>query len=159
MKLWSKVFLENELRSITELSMTALTEEGTVSDEEFLAAFEGCTLPEADWSHRAHVRMAWLYLRRRSFEQVLPLVRQRIMQYNATFQKHTGYHETITRVFLHLIHRRTERRQARTFEDFCEQNPDLFQGVPLLLKHYRKETLFSPAAREDFVSPDLEPLP
>jgi hypothetical protein len=130
-----------------------------VTDDEFLQAFEGCTLPKPAWTHQAHVRMAWLYLRQGSFEQVLPLVRKRIRRYNATFQQEPAYHETITRVFLHLIDYRVRERPAQTFSEFSEQHLDLFQGVIILLKHYRKETLFSQQAREQFVSPDLEPLP
>ncbi len=32
-----------------------------MTDDEFLAAFEDCTLPFEQWHHRAHVRVAFLY--------------------------------------------------------------------------------------------------
>ncbi len=131
-----------------------------MTDEEFLAAFETCRLPEADWTHAAHVRMAWLSLRKGPFDQVLPRVRAGIQRYNATLQKLLAYHETITRAFLRLVHQRMSADGAgQTFDAFCRQNPDLLQGVSVLLRHYRRETLFSPQARAQFVLPDLEPLP
>ena len=34
-----------------------------MTDDEFLAAFEAAAIPRKDWTHEAHVRMAWLYLR------------------------------------------------------------------------------------------------
>ena len=35
---------------------------GPMTDKEFLAAFENCSLTRENWTHAAHVRMAWLYL-------------------------------------------------------------------------------------------------
>ena len=43
-----------------------------MSDDEFLAQFENCTLPFDQWTHRAHVRVAYLYLRRHPFREALP---------------------------------------------------------------------------------------
>lgn len=31
-----------------------------MTDEELLAAFENCSLPHSEWTHRAHVRVAYL---------------------------------------------------------------------------------------------------
>ncbi|MBX9789769.1 MAG: hypothetical protein K2Y37_12700 [Pirellulales bacterium] len=132
-----------------------------MTDEEFLAAFEQCTLPEKEWTHRAHVRMAWIYLRRGSLAAMLPVVRRGIQRYNATLNKHLGYHEMITRGFVILIADRIGRGAGgMSFESFCAENPDLLDNkLTALLAHYRRETLFSPAAREGFVTPDLRPLP
>ena len=47
----------------------------TVTDEELLSAFEGLTLPLAQWTHRAHVRVAFTYLRRHPFEEALGRMR------------------------------------------------------------------------------------
>jgi hypothetical protein len=43
-----------------------------MSDEEFLAALETCRLPAAEFNHAAHVRAAYLYLRRQSFARLNP---------------------------------------------------------------------------------------
>lgn len=132
-----------------------------MTDAEFLAAFEACTLREAEWTHRAHIRMAWLYLRRGSFAEMLPAVRDGIRRYNASLQKHLAYHETITQAYLRLVdHRLRSVGASAPFEQFCEVNPDLLErGFGALLKHYRRETLLSDQARADFVQPDLQPFP
>jgi hypothetical protein len=36
--------------------------ETRLNDEEFVKAFESCTLPNAEFHHADHVRMAFLYL-------------------------------------------------------------------------------------------------
>jgi len=132
-----------------------------MTDEEFLSAFQRCTLAEEEWTHRAHVRMAWLYLHQGALAEMLTVVRNGIKRYNATLNKTLAYHETITGGFLILIHERMRRAGGDgSFEAFCDQNPDLLDSkLTVLLAHYRKETLFSPAARETLLSPDLSPFP
>jgi hypothetical protein len=131
-----------------------------MTDAEFLNAFEQCALPEESWTHRAHVRMAWLYLGKGTRGEVLPIVREGIQRYNGTLNKTLAYHETITQAYLILIDDRMRHHQGCTsFEEFCVANPDLLDGLAALLVHYRRETLFSQAARQAFVEPDLAPWP
>jgi hypothetical protein len=131
-----------------------------MTDIEFLQAFEQCSLPENQWTHQAHVRMAWLYLQQEPLSQVIPVVCDGIKRYNASLKKSLAYHETITQAFLHLISYRMQIGDSdQSFEEFCVQNPDLLdRRMTALLTHYRKKTLLSQAARESFVSPDRSPL-
>jgi hypothetical protein len=134
-----------------------------MDDDEFLYRFENAGLPRQEWNHAAHIRMAYLYLKDSdSWEAVLPLVRERIRWFNAAHRSYTGYHETITAAFLRLVYDRLNRSgevKATSFKAFCEDHPDLLDGMSVLLRHYEKETLFSPEARADFVEPDREALP
>ncbi|MBN9122860.1 MAG: hypothetical protein J0I06_27600 [Planctomycetes bacterium] len=148
-----------------------------MTDDEFLCAFERCTLARKDWTHEAHVRMAWLYaMRIPSAGEVLDRVRGGIKKLNAVFVRRQqvlcralpskpkdprgldGYHETITVAFVTLIASRVE--PGEDFAAFRGRNPDLFDSkLSVLLKHYSPERLFSPAAKVELLAPDLEPLP
>jgi arylformamidase len=129
-----------------------------MSDDEFLAAFEGCTLPRGEWTHAAHVRMAWLYLTRLPFAAALDAVRGGIQRYNASVAS-DGYHETITVAFTHLIRSRVAE-SVEDFAAFASRHPDLFEGRGGLLgRHYDPVTLASPDARARFIEPDRQPLP
>jgi hypothetical protein len=131
-----------------------------MTDDEFLLAFEECSLPQAEWTHRAHVRMAWLRLRRAALGEALTLAREGIQRYNATLDKTLAYHETITQAFMIVIDERMRRDGEASFDEFCARHPDLLDSkLSALLRHYRQETLFSMRARETFVAPDLEPFP
>jgi hypothetical protein len=129
-----------------------------MSDAEFLAAFEDCTIPKRDWTHAAHVRMAWLYLTRLRFADALQAVRCGIQKYNRSLGNTTGYHDTITVAFVRVIAHRL--RDGERYADFRDRNPDLFdRTLGALLRHYTKERLHSAAAVERFIEPDVEPLP
>jgi hypothetical protein len=132
-----------------------------MTDAEFLQAFEHCSLPESEWTHCAHVRMAWLYLRRGPLAEVLPTVQEGIKRFNSSLNKVLAYHETITQGFLTLIdHRMQCDKSVQTFDEFCARFPDLLdRKLTALLTHYYKETLFSSEARETFLEPDRSPFP
>jgi hypothetical protein len=129
-----------------------------MTDDEFLAAFEACAFTRPEWTHEAHVRMAWLYLTRLPVDEALDRVRAGIQKLNGTIGSPDGYHETITVAFVRVIASRL--RIGDTFAAFRDRNPDLFdRTLTALLRHYTKDRLWSPEARRAFIEPDVEPLP
>lgn len=125
-----------------------------MTDDEFLAAFEACTLPRPLWTHEAHVRMAWLYLTRLPFADALERIRGGIRRYNASLGNAAGYHDTITVAYACLLAARLA--PGEDFAAFGDRNPDLLDRTMSALKrYYSDERLNSAEAREQFVGPDL----
>lgn len=130
-------------------------------DEQFLQAFEQCSLSGECWTHAAHVRMAWLQLERSSnFDEALHRIRKGIKTFNES-RNNIGYHETITVAFAQVIHhRRQSGDKIRTWQEFLDRHHDLLsKESPILHVHYSPELLASDLARETFVEPDRLPLP
>lgn len=129
-----------------------------MTDDEFLAAFEAVALTRPEWTHEAHVRMAWLYLARHPVPDALDRVRRGIQKLNGKIGSPDGYHETITVAFVRVIADRLA--ESETYPAFRDRNPDLLdRTLPALLRHYTKDRLYSAEARAAFVAPDREPLP
>ena len=127
-----------------------------MNDEEFLAALQSCTLPEAEFTHAAHVRAAYLYLCDGSFGQAIDRMAAAIRRYAASLGKPDRYHDTITVGFLTLIRTRLcERGDAGDWRSFAAANPDLLDRR-LLLRHYPRQQLQSPLARRVFVLPQAQ---
>jgi hypothetical protein len=122
-----------------------------VNDREFVAALESCTLPPDAFDHRAHVRLAWLYLAEQPLLEALPRFIASLKRYAGSLGASGKYHETITYAFIFLIHERMAERPAETFDAFADANPDLFGAI--LDQYYLAETLASPLARSVFVLP------
>jgi len=133
-----------------------------MSDETFVDLFISCKLPSSEWTHEAHIRLAWLMLASLPYDSALDRIRAGINRYNDTvLKKALAYHETITVAFTRLIASgREELPLKHTFTDFKSVHSILFdRTLTALLRHYRRDTLFSPEARAGFVAPDLLPLP
>ena len=122
-----------------------------MDDRELLTSFEDCTLPPSEFTHRNHVRVAWLYLREHSVLDALTRFVASLQRYAGSLGASAKYHETITFAFLFLIHERMRREEHASFDAFAEANADLFADV--LERYYSKETLSSEIARTTFILP------
>jgi hypothetical protein len=134
-----------------------------VNDEEHLRRFEDQSLPLDQWTHRAHLKVAYLYLRQFSFEKALSRMRGGIKAYNAAHgivdSPTGGYHETMTQAWLQLIYVALRQFDAAECADaFLDAQTQLGEKR-VLLWFYSRDRLMSPEARATFVAPDLAPLP
>lgn len=129
-----------------------------MTDEDFLAAFEGCTIPKADWTHEAHVRMAWLYLSRLPLPAALQKARSGIARYNRSLGNTTGYHDTVTVAAVRVIASRMAAGEG--YAAFLVRNRDLIDNLMEVLRGYYSDArLKSDEAVAEFVEPDRAPLP
>lgn len=123
--------------------------------EEFIAAFEACTLPAESFHHEQHVRVAWLYLQRYPVLETLARFSENLKRFATVNGKPNLYHETITWAYVLLINDRVNRRPYESWEDFRNVNSDLLDWKNSILKtYYSEETLRSELARKIFVFPD-----
>ena len=107
---------------------------GTMNDHEFLRALETCALPAAEFGHAAHVRAAYLYLKRAQPEEGLDAVRHALQRYVAHLGKADRYDESMTMTYVKLIHRRMcERGDAGGWAAFARANQDLLAARARLM--------------------------
>lgn len=123
------------------------------------------TLPRDDWTHEAHLAATAYLLSRRpdiDLDKELPGIIRRYNESVGGVNDDTqGYHDTITRVFLHGV---------RLFLIGAGPDAPLHELVNELLlspigrrdwplRFYSAERLFSVEARRQFLPPDLATLP
>lgn len=146
--------------------MRTFIERRAMNDDDLLRAFEDCTLPYPEWTHRCHVKVAWIYLRRFPYDEALARMRSGIQKYNAAKSvvesPTTGYNETTTQAFFRLIAATMaaygEKILTATADEFCNAHTQLMTQHVLRL-------FYSPAirterrAKSEFIEPDLAPLP
>src|SRR6266446_9271242 len=127
-----------------------------MTDEEFIAGFEACTLPAETFHHEQHVRVAWLYLQRYSVLQTLARFSENLKRFATANGKPNLYHETITWSYVFLINERMERDgKGWGWDNFAESNADLLDWKPSILgSYYSDQRLSSELARKTFVFPE-----
>jgi len=126
--------------------------------------FCACTLPHEEWTHEAHLRVGLWHLLRYPPSESLTRLRDGIRAYNeATGVANTdtsGYHESITRVFVVLIADFLGKRDATTLiDDLAEALVKALGDKHVLFEYYTEEVLMSVEARAGWVAPDRAPLP
>jgi hypothetical protein len=138
--------------------------EAAAEVERVVAGFMNGTLPHAEWTHRAHLTVALWYATHHEAAEALDLVRAGILRLNAAHGVPTtptrGYHETITRFYMHVVGRFVEQQggegdwavRANRVVEHCGARE-------LPLRYYSEARLKSAQARAGWVEPDLLSLP
>jgi hypothetical protein len=127
-----------------------------MTDDEFIASFESCDLPNESFHHADHIKMAFLFLSRYPALEALQRFSASLVRFAAANGKPGLYNETVTWAFLLLIRERMVRAGCRqTWAQFAACNEDLLNWKDnILKKYYREETLSSELARNTFLFPD-----
>lgn len=128
-----------------------------MDDQTFLHAFEHAHLP--DFSHEAHIRMAWLYLRQYGYDTGVRKICDGLRRFADAHGAAQKYHETITLFWAKLVNDAIARTPDLTeAQAFIEHHPHLLDKN-MIARHYSAARWQSPEARERWVEPDLRPMP
>jgi hypothetical protein len=130
-----------------------------MSDDAFLDALAACTLPEAEFGHSQHVRLAYLLLREHDLYSAMHTARMLLSRFAASLGRADRYHETITMAFVVAIHARLqETRDLGSWPAFAAAHSELLDKA-FLNRHYEARELGAPSARRYFVLPERTPVP
>ena len=126
-----------------------------MNDSEFLKQFEAGQLTE--FTHRWHLRMAWIYLRAEGFERGSEKIRVGLRHLTEAHGAAGKYHETISLFWVYLVqHALTLTPEISDFETFLTTH-DHWLVAGLLKRHYSAALLKE--SRSAWAAPDLAPLP
>ena len=128
-------------------------------DRDFRSAFEACTVAPSQFTHEAHVRLAYVYLVESDVESAVQKMREALL----TFIEHNGiprskFHETMTRAWVLAVRHFMDGSTSASSTEFIAKNQELLDSK-IMLTHYSASVLFSPDARVSFLEPDLDPIP
>tara|TARA_E500000305_G_C3999337_1_gene226448 strand:- start:562 stop:1005 length:444 start_codon:yes stop_codon:yes gene_type:complete len=132
------------------------------TDQQLLIAFESCQMSHQEWTHEAHLRVAYLYCKECELELAIDKMTSGLKALNAAHgvvdAPERGYHETITQAFMRLVAQNL--RLSSVASDsmlFIEQHPEL-KNRRVLLCYYTRDRIMSPEAKVTFLEPDLAPF-
>jgi hypothetical protein len=127
-----------------------------MTDDVFLARFETASLRA--FGHRDHLRVAFAYARRGGVEHAVARAREGLRRFTAAHGQGARYHDTLTTAWARVVGHHALEARDDDFDAFLAAHPRLLER-DLLSAHYSRERLFSVAARDGFVEPDLLALP
>lgn len=132
----------------------------TKDDLEFKTQMESCKFPASDFNHRAHLRLAYIYLSENNTEKSSELMRDtlnRFLVHNDVDP--SKYHTTLTKAWILAVHHFMNKTGGSSSADeLINRNPELLD-TKIMMTHYSAEVLFSDEARTAFVQPNLGPIP
>jgi hypothetical protein len=133
-----------------------------LNELEFISQFENKTLDPSHFSHRGHIRLAWLYLNGFDAETAEIKLTNGIKNYAESLGAKDKFHHTLTIALTRIIKSRMSSLERNTelletdqaWQLFQNQNSDLFENaLSIVLEFYTQEQLDSPLAKTSFVQP------
>ncbi len=134
-----------------------------MSREISIRAFESQRIAPEAWDHRAHLTIAYLYLRAHGLGEATLRMRRGIKALNEAHGTpeaiDRGYHETLTVAWLRVLDAMMRAHGAGEGpQEFLDAQPYLLNRL-LLRLFYSRDRIMSAEAKRGFVEPDLAALP
>jgi hypothetical protein len=124
---------------------------------ELVRAFETCEIHPAQFKHYQHLAVALWYLKHFPYEEASEKMRDGIQRLAAAYGK-TGYHETITIFWLHMMRSFLMRANSGATILELANNVASEYGKNVIADYYSEETIASVRAKNEWVGPDLKAL-
>lgn len=127
----------------------------TEFDLAFLSSFEACDLEPGTFTHKAHIRLAWINLNQNSIDQAIDASRRQLKAFVKAVGAEEKYHETVTVAAVRIVYHFFLKDKGGGFEDFIEKHPRLLSNFKELYEgHYGFDLFGSQEAKENYVEPD-----
>ena len=130
----------------------------TPDDLKLREQFETRTLANDGFRHREHVRLTWIYLTLDPPDVVTARLCGSLLELATGHGVAQRFHTTLTIAWVRIIESERRSYPDSPFDALVAACPTLLdKDAPLA--YYSRERLFSDQARQEFVEPDLKPLP
>jgi hypothetical protein len=96
-----------------------------MTDEDFVQQIEACTLPKEAFTHRNHLRLAWLYLSDRQNGAPEDRIAETIQRYAASLGATRKYSHSLTMTWMGLVDAAMKVTPASSFEVFIAAHAEL----------------------------------
>ena len=130
-----------------------------LTDNQFEHQFENCTLDPALFTHEAHLRLAWIHIKKYGEDQAIKNICEQIRRFAENAGAPNKYNETVTIAAIKAVHHFMKRSNTNSFTELIEEFPGLKKNFKVVIgSHYSIDVFSSSEAKEKYLEPDLLPF-
>ena len=130
-----------------------------LSDSQFEKEFNSCRISPADFTHEAHLRLAWINIRKYGIEQAELNIQNGLKNYVEFVGAKGKYNTTLTIAATKAVYHFMLRSDSDNFKDFLIEFPKLKNNFKeLMAYHYGFDIYNSIKAKTEYLEPDLVPF-
>lgn len=131
----------------------------TFTDTDFELEFGSCRLDPGIFTHEAHIRLAWICIRKYGEEEAISQVCTQLARYVDFLGARQKYNHTLTIAAVKAVSHFMRRSDAGSFEDFIADFPRLKYNFRALMQaHYQVDIFADEVAKTTYMEPDLLPF-
>ena len=130
-----------------------------LTDLEFEQQFIHCKLNPNDFTHEAHLRLAWIFINKYGIEKAMDIVQNQLKNFVKFVGAKDKYNTTLTIAATKAVYHFMLKSNSNTFKDFITEFPRLkYNFKELMACHYGFDIFNSIKAKQEFLEPDLLPF-
>ena len=126
--------------------------------EEVVRRFEACEYTPEEFVHAKHLTVAAYYFRQFDRETAENSMHSGLRKFIGHHGRN-GYHETITRFWLHMVKHSVRRRPESELTRLINEVVQDLGDKELIHDYFSRVRLYSSEAKMNWIEPDLKPLP
>ena len=130
-----------------------------MNDTDFMEAFETGEFPPKQFDHKAHIKLAWIYLDLFDEQTAISKTCEAIKNFDKLHGDGTKFHTTLTVAAVKVVHHFKQKSKTTTFDELVVEYPKLVSAFKdLLFQHYGESVLTDLKAKTSYLEPDLLPF-
>ena len=130
-----------------------------LTDPEFERKFENCSLDKDIFTHEAHLRLAWIHIKRYGQETAIQNICGQLKKFADFSGARDKYNETLTIAAIKAVYHFIKRSNSDSFPEFINEFPRLKYNFKELINfHYQVDVFRSREAKNKYLAPDLVPF-
>ena len=129
-----------------------------LTDEQLLGSFENMTLKPGLFSHEAHLRLAWIHIKKGGIDKAINEMKRQIKQYAESLNVPDKYNETVTVAAVKSVYHFMLKSDSVNFIDFIQEFPQLKNNFKEILSQHYGIDVFSEQAKLSYIPTDLLPF-
>lgn len=130
-----------------------------LSDAEFEKQFISCELNPEIFSHEAHLRLAWINIKKYGVKKAEINIQDQLIEYVKSLGAESKYNTTLTLAAIKAVHHFMLKSKSDNFQGFIIEFPRLkYNFKELMSCHYGFDIYNSESAKLRFLEPDLLPF-
>ncbi len=130
-----------------------------LTDTEFEEQFSTCSLDPKLFSHEAHLRLAWIHIKKYGIGSAIENVTTQLQRFVESLGARDKYNMTVTVSAVRAVYHFMLKSNANSFENFISANQRLKNNFKeLLYSHYKTDIFNSEKAKREYLHPELLPF-
>ena len=130
-----------------------------LSDSDFENNFINCELNPSDFTHEAHLRLAWISIKKYGIKQAEKNIQSGLQNFVELVGAKDKYNVTLTLAAIKAVYHFMLKSKSDNFKNFITEFPRLKNNFKDLMScHYGFDIYNSDKAKTEFLEPDLVPF-
>ena len=130
-----------------------------LDDNTFEAQFAACKLSPGMFTHEAHIRLAWIHVKKYGVEQAIQNICNQLLAFVDAVGARDKYNKTLTIAAIKSVKHFRDKKEIDCFADFITEYPRLkYNFKEVIGFHYKTDIFTSETAKREFLEPDLLPF-